>query len=156
MKHFKTKTMFIKRLLFLLLIAGLIACETNNSSELEYLNPEGSSNRPFSEAVRVGNLLFTSGNLGRDPETRQLPEGGIAAETKQCLENIKTVLEKYGSSMDKVVKVTVMLADINEWAAMNDVYVTFFPVNKPARSAFGGNGLAGGARVEIECVAYIE
>jgi len=148
--------MLVKKLLYLLLFVGLIACQNNNSSKLEYLNPEGSSNRPFSEAVRVGNLLFTSGNLGRDPETRKLPEGGITAETKQCLENIKTVLEKYGSSINKVVKVTVMLADISEWAAMNEVYVTFFTDNKPARSAFGGNGLAGGARVEIECVAYIE
>ncbi len=148
--------MKLKQIIFLLLFAGMIACQTDNSSKLEYLNPEGNSNRPFSEAVQVGNLLFTSGNLGRDPETRQLPEGGIAAETKQCLENIKTVLEKYGSSMDEVVKVTVMLADIDEWASMNEVYVTFFPNNKPARSAFGGNGLAGGARVEIECIAYVK
>ena len=148
--------MKIIKLLLLLFVLGVISCQTDTSSKLEYLNPEGSGNRPFSQAVRVGNLLFTSGNLGRVPETGQLPEGGIAAETKQCLENIKAVLEKYGSSMDQVVKVTVMLADIDEWAAMNEVYVTFFKNNKPARSAFGGNGLAGGARVEIECVAYIE
>jgi len=148
--------MKISRLILLIVCIGMMACQTESSSKLEFLNPEGNSNRPFSEAVRVGNLLFTSGNLGRDPVTRQLPEGGIAAETKQCLENIKTVLEKYGSSMDQVVKVTVMLADIDEWAAMNEVYVSYFTNNKPARSAFGGNGLAGGARVEIECIAYIE
>ena len=80
--------------------------------------------------------------------------GGIAAETKQTMENIRTVLEKNGSSLDHVVKCTVMLADIKEWADMNAVYVTFFKKDRlPARSAFGTSGLVLGARVEIECIA---
>lgn len=123
---------------------------------LEYLTSPERSSAPFSEAVRVGNLLFLSGQLGRDPQTGQLAEGGIEAETRQCLENIKRTLEKYGSSLDRVVKATVMLADIGEWAKMNSVYVTYFPTNKPARSAFGTSGPAAGARVEIEVIAYVE
>lgn len=124
--------------------------------KIEFLTSPERAQAPFSEAVRVGNLLFLSGQLGRDPKTGKLAEGGIEAETRQCLENIKSTLEKYGSSLDKVVKATVMLADISEWAKMNSVYVTYFPKNKPARSAFGVSGLAGGARVEIEVIAYIE
>lgn len=124
--------------------------------KIEFLTSPDRAQAPFSEAVRVGNLLFLSGQLGRDPKTGKLAEGGIEAETRQCLENIKSTLEKYGSSLDKVVKATVMLADISEWAKMNSVYVTYFPKNKPARSAFGVSGLAGGARVEIEVIAYIE
>jgi reactive intermediate/imine deaminase len=104
----------------------------------------------------VGNLLFLSGQLGRDPQTGKLAEGGIEAETRQCLDNIKRTLEKYGSSLDRVVKATVMLADIGEWARMNSVYTTYFTRNKPARSAFGVSGLAGGARVEIEVIALVE
>lgn len=123
---------------------------------VEFLTSPERSNAPFSEAVRVGNLLFLSGQLGRDPQTGQLAPGGIEAETKQCLENIKRTLEKYGSSLDRVVKATVMLADIAEWSKMNSVYITYFPKNKPARSAFAVNGLAGGARVEIEVIAVLE
>ncbi len=110
---------------------------------------------PFSEAVRVGNLLFLSGKLGYDAEAAALVDGGIQPETEKALENIKETLEKYGATMDDVVKCTVMLADIDEWPAMNEVYATFFPNNKPARSAFAGSGLALGARVEIECMAAL-
>lgn len=123
---------------------------------VEYLSSPERSNAPFSEAVKVGNLLFLSGQLGRDPQTGKLAEGGIEAETRQCLENIKKTLEKYGSSLDRVVKATVMLADIGEWARMNSVYTTYFTRNKPARSALGVSGLAGGARVEIEVVALVD
>ena len=110
---------------------------------------------PFSEAVRVGHTLYLSGQLGFDATTSKLVEGGIAAETRKTLENIKATLEKHGSSMREVVKCTVFLADINEWAAMNDVYKTFFPTNPPARSALGTSGLALGARTEIECIATV-
>ncbi|RMH12105.1 MAG: RidA family protein [Gemmatimonadetes bacterium] len=110
---------------------------------------------PFSEAVRVGDLLILSGQIGRDPATRQLVGGGIGPETRQTLENIRATLERYGSSMDRVVKCTAMLADMAEWPAMNEVYTTFFPEHKPARSAFGASGLALGARVEIECWATV-
>jgi 2-iminobutanoate/2-iminopropanoate deaminase len=111
---------------------------------------------PFSEAVRVGDLLFLSGQIGLKPGTMELVPGGIQAETRQTLQNIKASLEKYGSSMAQVVKCTVFLADIQEWAAMNEVYVEFFPTNLPARSALGTSGLALGARTEIECVASVE
>lgn len=107
---------------------------------------------PFSEAVRVGNLLFLSGVLGTD-STNKLAPGGIKAETKQALENIKAALQRNGLGMDRVVKCTAFLADIAEWPAMNEVYATYFPVNKPARSALGGVQLVLGARMEIECIA---
>lgn len=108
---------------------------------------------PFSDAVQVGDLLILSGKIGNIPGTRNLAEGGIAGETRQTLDNIKASLERYGASMNDVVKCTVFLADIAEWAAMNEVYVTYFTENKPARSALGTSGLALGARVEIECMA---
>ena len=122
--------------------------------DVEYLNPEGAEGRPFTEAVRVGNMLYLSGKLGTVPG-QGLVEGGIQPETRQTMENIKAALERYGSSMDRVVKCTVFLADIAEWGAMNEVYVTFFPETPPARSALGSSGLAINARVEIECIATV-
>ena len=112
-------------------------------------------NLPFSDAVRVGDMLYLSGQVGNLPGTLQLAEGGIAGETRQTMENIKASLEKYGSSLDEVVKCTVFLADIAEWGAMNEVYRSYFPTDPPARSALGANGLALGARVEIECLAAL-
>ena len=112
--------------------------------------------RPFSDAVRVGQLLYLTGQLGTD-SSGALVSGGIKAETKQTMENIGRLLERTGSSFDQVVKCTVMLADMSEWGAMNEVYVTYFAKDRlPARSAFGVNGLARSARVEIECVATIK
>ena len=112
----------------------------------------GSQALPFSEAARVGDMLYLSGQLGTDSTGRLVP-GGIGPETRQALTNIADVLERHGSALDQVVKCTVMLADIGEWAAMNEVYVTFFRSHRPARSAFGTNGLALEARLEIECLA---
>lgn len=111
---------------------------------------------PFSDAVRVGNLLFLSGKIGNIPGTMNLAPGGIQGETRQTLENIRTSLQRYGATMDDVVKCTVFLADMGEWGKMNEVYKTFFPVNKPARSALGVNGLALDSRVEIECIAVLD
>lgn len=124
--------------------------------EVEYHAVSPDMQLPFSEAVRVGHMLYLSGQLGYDSKTSSLVEGGIAAETKQTLENIKAVLEKHGSSMSEVVKCTVFLADIKEWAAMNAVYITYFPSNPPARSALGSSGLALDARTEIECMATVK
>lgn len=112
-----------------------------------------SADMPFSAAVRVGDLLILSGQIGNLPGTTTLAAGGIKAEARQVLENIKHILEANDSSLDRVVKCTVMIADIDEWAAFNEVYVTFFPGPKPARSAFESSGLAYGARVELECWA---
>ena len=110
---------------------------------------------PFSDAVRVGDLLLLSGQLGNIPGDMGLVPGGIAAETRQTMENIAAVLERNGSSLDRVVKCTIFLADIAEWGEMNEVYRTFFPNNLPARSAFAATGLALGARVEIDCIAVV-
>lgn len=109
---------------------------------------------PFSPAVRVGHMLYLSGQIGVN-EAGDVVPGGIAAETRQTMENIGAVLARHGSSFDRVVKCTVMLADIREWEAMNAVYVTWFPAHRPARSALGASGLAKGARVEIECLATV-
>ncbi len=107
---------------------------------------------PFAEVVEAGAWLFLCGQIGSGPDGK-LVAGGIGAQTRQAMTNIRDVLERRGSSLDRVVKVTVMLADMGEWAAMNAEYVKFFPRHLPARSAFGCNGLAMGARVEIECIA---
>ncbi len=109
---------------------------------------------PFSEAVRVGSMLYLSGAMGIDA-TGGLVPGGIEAETRQALANIRSVLERHGSSMDRVVKCTVMLAAMGEWAAMNRVYIEHFSKDLPARSSFGVSGPALGGRVEIECIATV-
>lgn len=114
----------------------------------------GGQNLPFSDAVRVGDMLYLSGQLGTD-STGQLVAGGIGPETRQALGNIAAALARHGSSLDRVAKCTVMLADIAEWGAMNEVYVTFFHSHRPARSAFGTSGLALGARLELECMAVL-
>lgn len=109
---------------------------------------------PFSEAVRVGRTLYLSGQVGVVPGKMTLVEGGIEAEARQAMDNIKTVLETHGYSMNDVVKCTVMLADISEWATFNEVYRIYFADHFPARSAMGVNGLGLGARVEVECIAF--
>jgi reactive intermediate/imine deaminase len=123
--------------------------------DIEFKNPESFKKLglPFSEAVRVGDLLFLSGQLGNQPGGLGLVEGGVTAETTQTMENIKAVLERNELSMARVVKCTVFLADIAEWPKVNEVYKTYFGENPPARSALAASGLALGARVEIECIA---
>ena len=145
------------RFMAAIFVAATLSAHAANPPEIEFLSDPDSAERtlPFSEAVRVGNVLYLSGKIGVVPGSLELVPGGIQAETRQTLENIRTTLEKYGSSMAEVVKCTVFLADIAEWAAMNEIYVQFFPVNPPARSALGSSGLALGARAEIECIAII-
>jgi len=128
---------------------------TESQKEVQYFINESMKDLPFSEAVRVGNMLYMSGQIGID-STMKLVPGGIAAETRQVMENIKATLERCGSSLEHVIKVTVMLADISEWGEMNNVYMQFFSKQLPARSALGANGLAMGARVEIECIAVLK
>lgn len=143
----------------LLLVVGshVSSSRQESASEIEFLNsPEMAAlGFPFSEAVRVGDMLYLSGQLGNQPGTTELVPGGIAAETKQTFENIKAILERNGSGLDRVVKCSVFLADITEWPAMNEVYRTYFTKGFPARSALAASGLALGARVEIECIAVI-
>ena len=128
---------------------------SEQQTDVDYLTSENMKSLPFSEAVRVGNMLYLSGQMGIDQSIHIVP-GGITAETRQALENIKRTLEKYGSSLEHVIKVTVMLADMSEWADMNKVYVEYFSRNLPARSSFGTSGLALGGRVEIECIAVLK
>jgi len=128
--------------------------EAKANSDLEYLSASSDveNTLPFSDAVRVGDVLYVSGKIGNKPGTLELAEGGIQGETRQALENIKASVERYGFSMARPIKCTVFLADIAEWAKMNEIYVQFFPGNKPARSAFGVSGIALAGRVEIECM----
>lgn len=126
-----------------------------SAPRVEYLKNEGGTRQlPFSEAVRVGGVLYLSGQIGVDT-TGAVVAGGIEAETRRTLENVRSTLARHGASMDDVFKCTVMLADIRaDYAPMNAVYRTFFkPERMPARSTFGTSGLALGARVEIECWA---
>lgn len=108
---------------------------------------------PFSPVREAGGLVFLSGELGTVPGSLTLAPGGIEAETRAALENIRTTLGGQGLAMRDVVKCTVFMADMKDWPAMNRVYVTFFDKPYPARSALGASGLALGARVEIECIA---
>lgn len=108
---------------------------------------------PFSEAVRVGDILYLSGQIGVGPDGK-LP-GGIEAQTRQAMDNIGAVLKRAGLGYGDVFHCTALLADMKDWPAFNKVYVPYFPAGKmPARSAFGANGLALGALLEIECQAY--
>ena len=124
----------------------------DRSPSLARVAMPGPGNLPFSAAVRAGPMLYLSGQLGTDSSGRLVP-GGIGPETAQALANIRALLESQGSGMGRVVKCTVMLADMSEWGAMNQEYVRHFTAGLPARSAFGATGLALGARVELECLA---
>jgi reactive intermediate/imine deaminase len=152
--HMSASTMRSVTALLALVLAGTAPLAAQTRETTEYHPVPGERGLPFSEAVRTGNLLFLSGQLGTDASQKLVP-GGIKAETRQALENIRAVLERHGSSLDRVVKCTAMLADMQEWAAMNEVYVTFFPQHLPARSAFGTTGLALNARLELECIATV-
>ncbi|HKG55597.1 MAG TPA: RidA family protein [Anaerolineales bacterium] len=110
---------------------------------------------PYSQAIRTENLLFTAGQVGLDPDTMEIVEGGIEAQTRRVLTNLKHVLETADSGLNFVVKTTVFLQDMAEFAKMNAVYAEFFPENPPARSTVQVAGLPKGALVEIECVALL-
>jgi 2-iminobutanoate/2-iminopropanoate deaminase len=108
---------------------------------------------PLSQAIKAGDWIFVSGQLGTDPTTGTLATGGIAAETKQVCENIKAILEAAGSSLEKVVRVVIYMADLKELMEMNQIFSTYFPKAPPARTTFQAAGLVGGARIEIEATA---
>ena len=145
---------YVQKMIATTLLA-LFAVSASADGEREFLNSGKvvPTTLPFSEIVVVGNILFLSGQIGNVPGSLKLAEGGIKGETKQVMDNIKTSLETNGYSMTNLVKCTVMLADIKEWGDFNTIYKTYFEEGKfPARAAFGANGLALGAKVEVDCL----
>ncbi|HLE85722.1 MAG TPA: RidA family protein [Thermoanaerobaculia bacterium] len=140
-------------LVLLALVPVLTGCASPAGPHREVLAPSPSPLPVFSPAVRTGNLVFLSGQIGNRPGTLELVPGGIGPETEQTLSGIRTLLEELGLSLADVVKCTVFLADIADYQAMNEVYARFFPKDPPARSTLAASGLALGARIEIECIA---
>lgn len=110
----------------------------------------------LSSGIQFGRLLFVSGQGAHDPKTKKVVEGPFPNQVRQCLENVKTVLEAAGSSLHRVLKCTVFLTDIANFQAMNEVYRTFFPTDPPARSTVAVKDLPGESSVEIECIAYVD
>lgn len=144
-----------KASVFLLMLSFLAACKV--SSKAEYLQSAefAKLNRPYSQAVKYDNILYVSGQIGVSSETGKLVEGGIIPETQESMKNIKDILEAHGSSLDKVIKCTCIVADVEDFGAMSAEYLKFFPKNKPARTSFADTKLPGGVKVEIECMAYV-
>lgn len=138
---------------FLFSLIGVNSCE-QQSTTVNFIKSHepNRQNTPFSDVVGVDNLLFLSGQIGRDHSNGKLVDGGIEAQTRQTIENIKAVLEHNQSGLNQVVKCTVILSDIQDFEAFNEIYKQYFP-NKPARTTFASSGLAAGARIEIEVVA---
>ena len=108
---------------------------------------------PYNQGIKAGGFVFVAGEKGIDPRTNQIVPGGIAAETRQTLENVKAILEAAGSSLDKAVATTVYLVDINDFAPMNEVYAQYFRVDPPGRTTVAVAALPAGARVEITVTA---
>jgi len=122
----------------------------------EYLNADPNTQAPYSDAVRVGSLLYLAGQLGLGKDGKLVP-GGITPESEQAMENLKHTLESNGSSLDRVVSCLLLLADIRDREAFNDVYQKYFAKGRfPARSAIGTSGLYAGARMEISCTAVVK
>lgn len=110
---------------------------------------------PYSQAVKAGNMVFCSGQIPIDVSTGEFVSEDVAEQTRQVLKNLNAVLEAAGTSLNNVVKTTVFLADMNDFAAMNEVYAEFFSENKPARATVQAARLPKDARVEIECIALV-
>lgn len=111
---------------------------------------------PYSQAVKYGNLIFTSGALGNDPVTGAFAEGGVQAQTSQCLENLKAILEAAGSKLENVLKATVFIKDMNDFPKVNEIYGRYFSEKQPGRSCVEVARLPKDALVEIEVIAFIE
>ena len=157
--------MKVKFLFFIVLLQSCLSLNVANKkvasnsqssqNEIQYVNSDETKEKgyPFSDATVVNGIIYLSGVIGTLPDGSVI-SGGIAAETKQTMMNIKNRLEKMGGSMDDIFKCTCMLADIKDWPLMSQEYKKFFNPDKlPARSAFAGSGLALGAKLEIECMA---
>ncbi len=110
---------------------------------------------PYSQAIRAGDFVFVSGQLGIDPATKQLVEGGIAAQAERALRNVAAILEAAGGTMENVVKTTVLLQSMDDFSRLNEVYARFFAAEPPARAAYQVAKLPLGALVEIEAIAYL-
>ena len=124
---------------------------------VDYIRSEATrrAGLPFSDAARVGDVLYLSGQMGVTPGTKTLVPGGVGPQARQAMDNIGATLKANGLSFDAIFKATVMLADMSDWGAFNDIYVGYFkPDRLPARSAFGAAGLALDGRVEIEVWAW--
>ena len=150
----------LRRVVAVFLVATCCGCAAGASraperKPIEFLSSGKvlPANLPFSEAVRVGNTLYLSGQIGIVPGTLNLIDGGTKAEARQTMANIGASLQAHGYAMSDIVKCTVMLADLADWDEFNEVYRTFFKGKYPARSAFGASGLSLGAHVEVECIA---
>lgn len=153
MRSFTSKSLASMSMCLLLAAHAAVAGEARKPEFLSSPDPN-MAKLPFSEAVRSGDLLFVSGQIGTVAEKNNaLAEGGISGETEQTLSNIRAILERHGASMRDVVKCTVFLADIKDWPAFNEVYRKHFSAPFPARSALAAAGLAFGAKVEVECIA---
>ena len=139
--------------LSLLIFVSFQSCKDTDSEITFHKSHEANRvNTPFSDVVETADLFFLTGQIGKDHKKGELVSGGIEAETKQTIQNIKDVLEHHNLSLDHVVKCTVILKDINDFKAFNSVYVQYF-TKKPARTTFAASGLAGGASIEIDVIA---
>lgn len=136
-----------------LLVMCAFGCQQAPNAVMFHKSHEATKqDAPFSDVVESNGFLFLSGQVGMNHQTRTLVEGGIEAETKQTIENIKSVLEYHKSSLDKVIKCTIILRHIEDFEAFNKIYKTYFP-NKPARTTFAASGLAVNASIEIDVIA---
>ncbi len=133
---------------------GVTGLSAQESTEIIFHKPENPAraSAPFSEAVEAGNLFFLAGQIGMDRSVGKLAEGGIQGETEQTIKNIQGVLKYHGLSLENVVKCTVILSDIDDFRAFNEVYVRYF-TKKPARTTYAAAGLAAGAKIEIDVIA---
>lgn len=144
--------------LSMLALAGiiLVSCSDNDNTSMqkEFISlDDNAASRPYSPAVKIGNMLFVSGQLAIDPSSGLMVEGGISEQTRQSLENIKALVEKAGFLMSDVVKCNVLMDTISFYGPMNEVYTEYFPVNPPARKAYSVEALPRGALVEIDAIA---
>jgi 2-iminobutanoate/2-iminopropanoate deaminase len=148
------KTLIIT--VIMVLSFGIAHCQTGKtekSSKRVITFENTPAKRPYSPAIEAGNMLFVSGQIAVDPANGKLVEGGIDAQTRQVLKNLKNVIEKGGYAMENVVKCTVLLQDISFYAAMNQIYMEYFPNDPPARMAFAVKDLPMGALIEIDAIA---
>ena len=154
MKSLKLTFLLLTTLLFCTCLSTEKQTPTEEKPTPKFIKSqyEARQSAPFSDATEYNGLLFLTGQIGKDHKAGKMVEGGIQAETRQVLTNIKDVLEANSSDLNHVLKCTVILSDINDFSAMNEVYRTFFVENKPARTTFAAN-LVAGAKIEIEVVA---